>query len=331
MRPSMRVSMRPSVSSAANPRLGYFYAALNAIVSGFAIYINSLGVKLFTDSTLYTTLKNAVVGVALLVPLVLLTRSRTELRKLSPRQWGLLVLLAVIGGSVSYALFFRGLQMSTAVTSSLLNHTQFILVAVLAVLLLGERVGVLMWLALLVLLVGTSFGLRVDQLRWDEGALLVTLSTVLFAAGFVLAKYLLRELSTVTVMAAKMTLGSLFLVVYVAATGHLGAVTSLSLVQWEYAIGTGLILLAFTVTAFLALRHAPATVATAIPAASPLITTALVVIATQQIRLTQTTIAGMAFMAVAVLAIFLLGQRRGLGVWQRPAAEGPAAQSAGAV
>ncbi len=306
-----------SASNGVNPRLGYLFAGLNAVVSGFAIYINSLGVKLFSDSTLYTTLKNAVVGVALLLPLLLFARRRAELRRLNPRQWGLLALLAIVGGSVPYALFFRGLQLSTAVTSSLLNHTQFLLVAALAVLLLSERVGALMWLALAVLLVGTSLGLNIGQVRWDEGALLVALSTALFAAGVVLAKYLLRELSTVTVMAAKMSLGSAFLVAYVAATGHLGAVTSLSAVQWGYALGTGLILLAFTVTAFLALRYATATVATAIPAASPLITTALVVLASQRIQLAPLNLAGLALMLVAVVAIFLLGQRQGLGVWQR--------------
>ncbi len=309
--------MRTSASDNSNPRLGYMFAGLNAIVSGFAIYINSLGVKMFSDSTLYTTLKNAVVGVALLLPLLLFAQRRAELQRLNPRQWGLLVLLAIVGGSVPYALFFRGLQLSTAVTSSLLNHTQFLLVAVLAVVLLSERVGILMWLALAVLLVGTSFGLQVKQVRWDEGALLVAASTVLFAAGVVLAKYLLRELSTVTVMAAKMTLGSLFLVGYVAATGHLGAVTSLSAVQWEYALGTGLILLAFTVTAFLALRHAPATIATAIPAAAPLITTALVLYAPFQTKLAPSDGIALLLMLLAVVAIFLLGQRQGLGVWQR--------------
>ena len=44
-----------------NTRRGYYYAGLNAVISGFAVFINSYGVKLFSDSTLYTTLKNAVV------------------------------------------------------------------------------------------------------------------------------------------------------------------------------------------------------------------------------------------------------------------------------
>jgi drug/metabolite transporter (DMT)-like permease len=281
-----------------------------------AIYVNSLGVKLFADSTLYTSLKNAVVGVALLLPLLLFARQRAEWRRLRPRQWSYLLLLAVVGGSVPYALFFRGLQLSTPVTSSLLNHTQFLLVALLAGLFLGERVGFLMWAALIVLFIGTSLGTKINQVRWDEGALLIALSTVLFAAGVVLAKYLLRELSTFTVMTAKMTLGSLLLLGYVGFTGHLGAVTSLSFVQWEYAIGTGLILLAFTVTAFLALRHISATAATAIPAAAPLITTALVMAGSGQITLTPLDGAALLLMLLAVAAIYLVGQRRRLGVWQ---------------
>ena len=294
---------------APNRRLGYAFAGLNAVISGFAIYINSLGVKLFSDSTLYTTLKNAVVGVALLLPLLFLAKQRAELRRLTGRQWGKLLLLAVVGGSVPYALFFRGLQLTTPVTSSLLNHTQFLLVAVLAVVLLAERVGPVVWLALAALLVGTSLGSNLHALRWNEGTLLIALSTVLFAVGVVLAKVLLREVSTLNVMMAKMSIGSLMLVGYVAATGRLGKVTHLTATQWTYVLVTGLILLAFTATAFLALRHISATVATAIPAAAPIITTLLVALSTQRIHLAPLDGVGLALMALAVLALYIAGPR----------------------
>ncbi len=279
--------MRAQISSAqsASPRVGYYYAALNAIISGFAIYINSLGVKLFADSTLYTTLKNTVVGIALLIPMLFLAKQRAELTKLTRRQWGYLLLLAVIGGSLPYALFFRGLQLSTPVTGSLLNHAQFLLVAVLAFFLLGERVGALLWLALAALLVGISLGANLNAVTWNEGAMLVVLSTILFAAGVVLAKYLLRDISTTTVMSAKMSIGAVLLLAYCGVTGRLQAVTQLSIAQWQFVVITGLILLAFTVTAFMALRYASATATTAIPAAAPLITTLLVVLATQQVKL----------------------------------------------
>lgn len=291
-------------------RTGYYFAALNTIISGFAIYINGQGVKVFSDSTLYTALKNAVVGVALLIPFLFMTSNRAELKRLNRRQWGLLALLAVIGGSVPYALFFRGLQLTTSVTSSLLNHAQFLIVAVLAILFLGERLGILIWLAMLALLVGTTLGSNLHTLAWNQGTLLVVLSTVLFAAGVVLAKRLLSDISMLTVMAAKMSAGSALLLVYVGATGHLGAVTSLTATQWEYALVTGLILLAFTFTAFMALRHVTATAATAIPAAAPLITTLLTVIAAPHIELAPVNGLGLGIIALATVGVFILGMRR---------------------
>jgi drug/metabolite transporter (DMT)-like permease len=300
----------PRASRPGDFRIGYYYAALNAIISGFAIYINSLGISLFKDSTLYTTLKNAVVGVALLLPLVALASRRAEWKRLTGRQWSYLLLLAVIGGSVPYVLFFRGLQLSTPVTSSLLNHAQFLLVAVLAFFLLRERHGVLIWLALITLLIGTVWGVNVTRVQWGQGDTLVALSTVLFAGGVILAKYLLQELSTLTVMTAKMSIGSLFLFIYIGVTGRLGALGTLSGQQWSFVILTGLILLAFTVTAFLALRFASATVATAIPAASPLITTALVILAPQH-GLKPSPAFGLALMVVAVAVIVAAGIRQG--------------------
>jgi drug/metabolite transporter (DMT)-like permease len=303
------------LSRLSGPRRGYVYAGLNAVISGVAIYVNSLGVHLFADSTLYTTLKNAVVGVALLLPVLLLSQQRAELARLTRRQWGYLLLLALIGGSVSYALYFRGLQFTTPVTGSLIYHAQFLVVAVLAVFLLRERVGPLLWVALAALLIGTSLGANLRAVRWDAGALLVLLATALFAGGFVLAKYLLRELSTLTVMAAKMSIGSALLMAYVAVTGRLGAISHLSPVQWAYTLGTGVILLAFTVTAFLALRYASATAATAIPAAAPIITTLIVVLASQRIKLAPVDGFGLLVMLLAVVAIYIVGQRTEARLW----------------
>jgi drug/metabolite transporter (DMT)-like permease len=211
---------------------------------------------------------------------------------------------------VPYALFFRGLQLTTPVTGSLLNHTQFLLVALLAALLLGERAGSLVWGALLVLLAGTDLGMNVHLVRWNEGTLLIALSTVLFAAGVVLSKYLLAELPTLTVMTAKMSIGSAMLLGYLAVTGRLGGMAHLSATQCQYVLATGLILLAFTVTTFLALRHVSATAATAIPAAAPVITAALVSLDTQRVALSQADVLGILLMVAAAAAVFTIGRRR---------------------
>lgn len=304
-------SMVTPADRTANPRLGYTFAVLNMVISGVAIFVNSLGVKMFPDSTLYTTLKNAVVGLALLIPLAFYADKRGEFRRLSRQQWGLLLLVALIGGSVAYALDFRGLQVSTAVTASVIDHTQFIFVAILAMLLLRERFGPGVWLALVVLLAGLTLGLKLNTVRWDVGVYFLFGSTLLFAGDFIIMKYLLRSVSVLTVMTFKMTLGALLLFAFVAATGHLGLVTRLSALQWGFVLVTGLILLAFTVTSILGLRHASATAVTAIPAASPIITTLLVVFV-QHNPVTPVKWLGIGLMLVAVLVIFILGRRREL-------------------
>lgn len=306
--------MRPA-GKAVDPRLGYYFALLNAIISGVAIYVNSIGVKLFADSTLYTALKNAVVGVALLVPLVMLARARTEYRRLTRPQWGLLLLVALIGGSVAYALDFHGLQISTAVTASVIDHTQFLFVAVFAALLLRERFGPAIWLALLVLFIGLLLGLKLNTVRWNVGAIYILAATLLFALDAIVIKYLLRSVSMLTVMVFKMSLGAVLLLAFVAASGHLGAVRHLSLEQWGFVLATGLILLAFTVTAIAGLRHASATAVSAIPAASPIITTLLVVVS-RHTTVAPLTVAGLALMLVAVTTLYMLGRRKEMRAWQ---------------
>lgn len=298
-----------------NPRLGYTFAFLNMLVSGVAVYVNSIGVKMFPDSTLYTTLKNAVVGVALLVPLALSAGNRAEFRRLTGRQRALLLLVALIGGSVAYALDFRGLQITTAVTASLIDHTQFFFVAALAAFFLRERFGGSVWVALIVLFVGLTVGLRLSEVRWDAGVPYVLSATLLFAVDFVVIKYLLRSVSALTVMTFKMTLGALLLLGFVAATGHLSLMAHLSLLQWGFVGITGLILLVFTITSILGLRHASATAVTAIPAASPIVTTALATVS-RHVAIAPARWLGLALMLLAVLTVFLFGYRQELRLKQ---------------
>ncbi len=295
--------------SAADPRLGYSLAALNMVISGVAIYVNSLGVRMFSDSTLYTALKNSVVGMAFLVPLVFSGRSRAAWRRLAAREWLLLIVVALIGGSVSYALYFRGLQLTTPVTASLIDHTQFLFVALFAAFFIGERFSPAVWVALGTLLAGLTLGIGAGTVRLDAGMPFVAAATLLFAADFVLMKYLLRSVSALTVMTFKMTLGSLLLFLFVAATGRAGAIGQLSLLQWGFAGITGLILLAFSVTSVLGLRHASATATTAIPAGSPIITTALVIIS-RHVAIPPWRWLGLSLALLAVLTIFILGRRQ---------------------
>jgi drug/metabolite transporter (DMT)-like permease len=295
-----------------NPRRGYLLALLNMLISGVAIFVNSLGVRTFDDSTLYTALKNAVAGVVVLAIVLASPPRRDEFARLSPRQWLLLSVVALIGGSLSYALYFRGLQLTTAVTASLIDHGQFLLTAALAAIFLGERFGSGVWAALIVLLAGLSLGLGVGAVRLDAGALYVTAATVLFAADFALMKFLLKGVSPSVVMLFKLAIGSALLVAFTAATGRLGAAAGLSLQQWGFIGVTGLILLAFTLTSIHGLRNASATALTAIPAGAPIVTTLLVLIS-RRAAVPAGRWLGLALVLAAVLVVFVLGRRKETG------------------
>ncbi|MFZ0216706.1 MAG: DMT family transporter [Candidatus Dormiibacterota bacterium] len=291
-------------------RWGYLFAALAAIVSGVSVYVNSFGVRLFADATVYTMLKNGVVGFVLLLLLALSWRRWHVYRALSRRQLVWLIVLAVVGGSVPYVLFFHGLQLTDPVTGALLNHLQFAFVALIAAVFLRESLAPAMWAAVALILVGTTLGTNLGHIHWNLGAWMVLGSTLLFAIDFVITKHLLRDLPTLTVMAAKMTLGSIILVGLVAASGDLAAVGQLTARQWTFVIATGLILLVFTATMFIAIRRIPVTAVVAIGMGAPIITALVDFAASGHLRLPLVNSLGLLATLVAVAGILILGTRR---------------------
>jgi drug/metabolite transporter (DMT)-like permease len=289
---------------------GYVFAALAAVISGVAVYVNSLGVKTFSDPVLYTALKDGFVGIVLLVPLLFSAGWRAEYRRLDRKTWAWMIALALTGGSVPFALFFSGLKLTTAATGAVLNHLQFVLVAIFAVMFLREKIRPAMWAGFGVLLLGTMLGTNLHALKWNDGAWLIGASTVLFAIDFVIAKHLLRGLATLTVMTARMTIGTAILFVYVIGIGHLGQATHLNSTQWEFVVATGLILLLFTVTTFTAIRHASVSAVLAIGTAAPIITTLLQVAGTGTLKLDPGSVAGLAVIPVAAAVVIVIGVRQ---------------------
>src|SRR5438105_4445984 len=293
-----------------SPRLGYGFATAAAAVSGVSVYVNSLGVRSFDDALLYTALKDGFVGLLLLGPLLVSTGWRADYQRLDRRRWAWMVALALTGGSVPFALFFSGLQQTTAATGALVNHFQFVLVALFAVAFLKERIRPGMWAGFVVLLLATLLGTRLETLKWNQGALLIAASTVLFAIDFVIAKQLLRGLATLTVLTARMTIGTAMLFAYVIAAGRIGPITQLSGTQWGFVVITGILLLLFTTTTFTAIRHASVSVVLAIGTASPIITTLLQFTATRTVELAAADVAGLAITVLAVAAIIVIGVRQ---------------------
>ena len=244
---------------------GIALAFVTALISGVAIFVNGRAVKHFGDATVYTTAKNAVAGVLLLaLAAPLLGGPRSEVPKIRKHRLGL-VAVAVIGGSVPFVLFFEGLARAEATQAAFIQKTLVVWVAIIAVPLLHERLG---WphLAAIALLVAGQAWLVGDAgtVAFGSGEALILAATLLWAVEVIVAKKLLAGLDSRLLGAARMALGTLVLLAWVAVSGRAGELVSLSGDQWSWVLLTGLILAGYVATWYAALARAQAVDVTAV-------------------------------------------------------------------
>lgn len=137
-----------------------------------------------------------VFGLAFLLPLLM--RSRFAI--LRTKRIGLHALRGVIN-IVAMLMFFTALSISPIAKVTALSFTAPIFMAILAVLVLGERFRIYRWLAILFGFLGMLIILRPGLVAIDTGALLVTCSAALWAVAMVLIKILSRTESSLTIVA----------------------------------------------------------------------------------------------------------------------------------
>jgi drug/metabolite transporter (DMT)-like permease len=260
-RPDRRPS--PTIAVPAGVGWGIVLAIGAALISGLAIYLNAFAVKQLPDAAVYTTLKNAVAAVVLLTVALGLGAGR-GLRTIPRRNWPAVMAVGVIGGSVPFVLFFTGLAQASAPSAAFIQKTLFLWVALLAVPVLGERLGAASVIGLVVLLVGQALVLPPERILWGTGETLILAATLFWAAETVLVKRLLGVIPGPTMAALRMGIGLIFLVGYLAVTGKLGVLAGLTPIQWGWALLTGLILAGYVGTWFGALQRAPASVVTSV-------------------------------------------------------------------
>ena len=245
-------------------RTGILLALGTAAISGVSVFVNADGVRAFGDATAYTTAKNVVSALVLLAVVGLgspagarLTRPRTR------GQWAGLLGVGVVGGSVPFVLFFEGLARADSAQAAFLHKTLLVWVAALAVLFLGERLGVVHVLAIALLVVG-QVGLLGGIGGFGTAELMILAATLLWAVEVVVAKWLLAGVSSWTVGVARMGLGSVVLLGWVALRGDLGLLTGMTATQARWVLLTGVLLAGYVATWFAALRRAQAVDVTAV-------------------------------------------------------------------
>jgi len=135
-------------------------------------------------------------GLAFLLPLLM----RSRFAVLRTKQIGLHALRGVIN-MAAMLMFFTALSISPIAKVTALGFTAPIFMAILAVIVLGERFRIYRWSAIFLGFVGMLIILRPGLVVIDTGALLVIGSAVLWAVAMLIIKIQSRTESSLTIVA----------------------------------------------------------------------------------------------------------------------------------
>ena len=135
-------------------------------------------------------------GLAFLLPLLM----RSRFAVLRTKQIGLHALRGVIN-MAAMLMFFTALSISPIAKVTALGFTAPIFMAILAVVVLGERFRIYRWSAIFFGFMGMLIILRPGLIAIDTGALLVIGSAVLWAVAMIIIKIQSRTESSLTIVA----------------------------------------------------------------------------------------------------------------------------------
>ncbi|GAA4397668.1 hypothetical protein GCM10023168_02860 [Fodinibacter luteus] len=257
-------------------RTGILLALATAAISGFSVYVNARGVRTFDSATVYTTAKNVVAAAVLLAVIGLGARSGARLtRPTGARQWLALTGIGLVGGALAFVLFFEGLARATSPQAAFIHKTLVLWVALLAVPLLRERLQWGHWVAIGLLVVGQVGLVGGLPSSFGTSGLLILAATLLWSVEVVVAKWVLGGLSSWTVAVARMGVGSVALLAWLAVRGQLGALFSMTGAQLGWVLVTGILLAGYVGTWFAALARAQAVDVTAVLVLAAPVTAAL--------------------------------------------------------
>lgn len=242
---------------------GVLLVLLTAVVSGVSTFLNFYAVQA-TNSDAFVTVRNLVVA-GLLIPVALLGGRSVHLH-LRGADWGRLLAIGLLGGAIPFLLFFHGLALASAAggvtTASFGYRTLFLMAAVLAVVVLRERLSARWFAAAALLLVGNALLLALTAPIWTDGTAYVLTATALWAGEYTLSKRTLRDLPSGVVGLGRMGFGAVFLSAYLAVTGQWGSAGAFTGTIWSWVGLSALLLTAFVGSWYAGLQRVGLGVAT---------------------------------------------------------------------
>ncbi len=281
---------------------GLVLVLMTALISGFSIFINSFGVK-GINSDIFTFSKNIIVAL-LLLTIIMALGNYSRIKSLSKKDYGWLALIGFVGGSIPFILFYKGLQLTSAAMGSFLQKTMFIFVALMAVYFLKEKLHKAVFLSAVGLLVGNYLILRLQFTSFNLGDLLILMAAMFWAVENTISKHVLKSLDGNIVAFGRMFFGSLFILVYLAFSGELPLLVTITMPQLGWIVVTSVLLLGYVMTWYNGLRDVSVTLATSILLLGSPITTALSLFLGKSLLLSD--VIGMIFIVAGVASMHYL-------------------------
>ncbi|MFA6027899.1 MAG: DMT family transporter [Patescibacteria group bacterium] len=282
---------------------GIILILTTAVISGFSIFINQFGVKVI-NSDIFAGLKNITVAL-LLFAVILLFREWVNFKKLSKKDWLTLIIIGLVGGSVPFLMFFKGLSLSTAPEAAYIHKFLFVFIIILAPLILKEKLQWHYLLGFVFLIMGSALLFKVNgNFTFNKGNLLILGATFIWAIENIIAKKAVATISPRLVAWGRMGFGSLFILIYLGFTHQLGALTQLTLTQFSWVFLSALLLLGYVLTWYTGLKYIPLSFAAAILSLGALITALLEI--TQGKAYSTTQIIGLVLMVFGISVILWL-------------------------
>ncbi|PIY97104.1 MAG: hypothetical protein COY66_01300 [Candidatus Kerfeldbacteria bacterium CG_4_10_14_0_8_um_filter_42_10] len=266
--------MIEKIKNIPNLQKGILLAFGAALVSGVANFVNKSGVTAVKDPFVYTTIKNLITA-GLLLAVLLLFKNIKQLKALKKQDWLKLTVIGLIGGGIPFLLFFKGLSLTSAGSASFIHKTMFVWIALFALPFLKEKFHWYQYGALGILFLGNYILVGPKAWGWGAGESLILIATLFWAAEFIIAKRVLKKIHPNIVAWARMSIGLVFLLLFLFFTGRISVLAAVSVAGWGWSLLTGSILLLFVLSWYHALKRAPATLVTSVLVFASPITTLL--------------------------------------------------------
>lgn len=190
---------------------GLSLALITAFISGISNFVGKVAVTSI-DPLLFTTLKNIGAFVFLSIFFMSFKTTRAQLtHKPNKKEVRNLILVAIIGGSLPFYLFFEGLRQIPAINGAMIHKSLIVWVAVLALPFLGEKLSRWQLAGVALLFSSNIFIGGFNRFLFNQGELMVFAATLLWSVENIIAKKTLTTVSAANLSLWRMGGGGVIL------------------------------------------------------------------------------------------------------------------------